>query len=97
MGESIETKQLPSWEQIWEEIVRRQGQVFYTKKGLPFQYSVKGGEIFVNRRSKSITRSTLEKAFHRIMEEPEKIKGPKALNVFGAPYIWSIFQSIFHW
>ncbi|MCD7766081.1 MAG: hypothetical protein LUH53_06120, partial [Lachnospiraceae bacterium] len=65
---------------------------FYTVKGLPFQYTVRGGELFVDRRSKSITKATVQKAYDRILGSPEEITGPKKLNAFGAPYIWAIFQ-----
>ena len=44
-----------------------------------------GGEAvmgeFVDRRSKSITRATVEKAYEK-------------LNVFGAPYIWALFSGL---
>ena len=31
-----------SKEELWEHIVDRQGETFYTKKGLPFTYYIKG-------------------------------------------------------
>ncbi|MCD7737286.1 MAG: hypothetical protein LUI07_10075, partial [Lachnospiraceae bacterium] len=74
-------------EQLWEVLAEHQGETFFTVKGLPFQYSVKGGELFVDRREKSITRATIIKAYDRILESPEEITGPKKLNAFGAPYI----------
>ena len=58
---------------------------------IPFTYTIKGGELFTDRKRKSITRSTFEKAYIRVQEEPESITGPKTLNVFGAPYIWALF------
>lgn len=79
---------------LWEIITARQGQPFYTKKGLLITYVVKGGELFTSRRDRSITRSTFEKAYLKIKENPEKIIGPKTLNVFGAPYVWAILQGI---
>lgn len=81
-------------DEVWQQITAMQGNVFYTKKGLPFQYRIRGGEMFVDRRSKSITRSTLEKAYGKMIEQPDKITGPKALNVFGAPYVWAVLQEV---
>lgn len=83
-----------SHEELWEMLEKHQGELFYTVKGLPFRYTVKGGELFVDRREKSITRSTIVKAYERICESPEEITGPKKLNAFGAPYIWAIFRQL---
>lgn len=52
---------------------------------------MKGGELFAERKKKSITRATFEKAFLKIQERPGEITGPKKLNVFGGPYVWAIF------
>ena len=54
---------------------------------------VKGGELFVDRRSKSITKATFEQALNKLKESPQQITGPKSLNVFGAPYVWAIFKA----
>lgn len=70
------------------------GGDFFTAKKLPFRYSIRGGEMFVDRRSRSITKATFSKALQKLEEEPEKIKGPKSLNVFGAPYVWSILRTL---
>lgn len=79
---------------LWLHICERQGEVFYTKKGLPFTYYIKGGELFASRRERSITRSTFEAAYKKIMETPEKMIGPKKLNVYGAPYVWAILAEL---
>lgn len=79
---------------LWDRIVARQGEVFCTKKGLPFTYYVKGGELFTSRRERSITRSTFEKACEKILDNPEKVSGPKQLNVYGAPYVWAILSAV---
>ncbi|GFI45335.1 hypothetical protein IMSAGC019_00646 [Lachnospiraceae bacterium] len=80
---------------LWQLLTEHENETFYTLKKLPFCYSIKGGEIFVDRRSKSITKATFEQALNKLNADPEKITGPKALNVFGAPYIWAIFKA-FH-
>jgi len=78
---------------LWQLLTDHQNETFYTMKKLPFTYSVKGGEIFVDRRSKSITKATFEQALDKIKANPDKITGPKSLNVFGAPYIWAILKT----
>lgn len=80
---------------VWETVVSHQGKQFYTIKGLPFVYHIKGGECFIDRRKKSITRATFEKAYEKFAGDTEGlITGPKQLCVFGAPYIWAIFKGI---
>lgn len=85
---------------LWETITAHQGKTFVTKKGLPFTYSIKGGELFTDRRERSITKSTFDKAYEKLKQDrlgdnpPCKIVGPKSLNMYGAPYIWAVFMGI---
>lgn len=81
-------------EKLWERICDRQGETFYTKKGLPFTYYIKGGELFTSRRERSITKSTFEKAYQKMKDHPEEVSGPKKLNVYGAPYVWAILSAV---
>lgn len=85
---------------LWKVIGEYAGRPFVTKKGLPFTYTVKGGELFTDRRERSITRSTFEKAYEKLCCDrlgeapPQRIVGPKTLNVYGAPYVWAVFVGI---
>lgn len=85
---------------LWDEIRAYEGKQFLTKKGLPFTYTIRGGELFTDRRERSITRSTFEKAYEKLLQDqegesaPRKIVGPKTLNVYGAPYVWAVFAGI---
>ena len=82
-------------EELWPLFEQHQNQVFYTAKGLAFTYTIKGGEMFVDRRSKSITRATVEKAYEKLKaDNGQTIHGPKKLNVFGAPYNWALFSGL---
>ena len=47
-------------EKLWSELVYLQGCVFRTSRGLDFTYKIRGGELFVDRKEKSITRATIE-------------------------------------
>ncbi|MCM1135116.1 MAG: hypothetical protein NC400_06010 [Clostridium sp.] len=84
-----------SIDSLWKLLEEHQNETFYTLKKLPFTYTVKGGELFVDRRSKSITKATFGQALNKLKENPDQITGPKSLNVFGAPYIWALFKA-FH-
>ena len=84
-----------SSEEFWNRLVSCQEQTFYTEKKLPFTYQIRGGEMFVDRRSKSITKATILKAYARGLEDHERvICGPKKLNCFGTPYVWAIFREL---
>ena len=72
-----------SIESVWQLLTEHQSETFYTMKKLPFTYVVKGGELFVDRRSKSITKATFEQALNKLKENPQQITGPKSLNVCG--------------
>ena len=79
---------------LWQAITSHQGETFYTKKMLPFTYTIKGGEMFTDRRERSITRRTFENAYKKIKNAPDKITGPKALNMYGAPYVWAVLATV---
>lgn len=79
---------------LWETLVLFAGCPFATMKGLEFTYSIKGYEMFVDRKEKSITRSSIEIAFRKAMELMEQegaVTGPKKLKVFGASYLYPVF------
>ena len=79
---------------LWETIVLFQGTPFHTAKGLEFTYSIKGYEMFVDRKDKSITKSTVALAYRTAIEiqrEGKRVTGPKKLKTFGASYLYPLF------
>lgn len=79
---------------VWQLLADHQGETFTTAKGLPFTYSVRGGELFVDRRSKSITISTVGAALRHIdaaLAKGESITGPKKIDCYGASYLYPVF------
>lgn len=77
--------------ELWTILLYLQGCVFFTTKGLKFAYKIKGGEMFVNRKSKSITQVTVYMAFRKAMEQEGIVVGPKKTGTFGASYLYPIF------
>ena len=97
---------------LWQTILAYQNYPFYTTSGLPFCYTIKrkrngeySGELLISRKegSKTLTKSSVLLAFHKILEEmaagtqehtpviPE-YSGPKAIGqIFGISYIYSLF------
>lgn len=96
---------------LWNVVMAYQKHNFYTLSRLEFSYEVKrkrngeySGELLVSRKesSKTLTRSSIMLAFHRVMEAacitenaqfvPPEYKGPKAIGqIFGISYIYSMF------
>lgn len=71
---------------VWPLLQQHQGETFYTAKGLPFTYTIRGGELFVDRRSKSITISTVANALEKIVAlemDGIPITGPKKIGCYG--------------
>lgn len=87
---------------LWEAVLAYQGQPLHTLSGLEFSYTVKhkkngeySGELLVSRKetSKTLTRSSVLLAFHKVLEATEVIseggeasfqlptyRGPKAIG-----------------
>lgn len=81
--------------ELWNLLKLLESCIFFTAKGLKFTYKIKGGEMFVSRKSKSITQATVFMAFWKVMEHSGKtLNGPKKLGTFGASYLYPIFVRI---
>ena len=82
---------------LWDTLVVFQNYPFKTVKGLCYTYEIKGNEIFFDRKSKSVTRSTvniaLEKAL-KLKADNIEITGPKKIGCFGASYLYPVFIRI---
>lgn len=77
--------------QLWKTLGTFQGVPFFTAKHLEFTYIIKGNEMFISRKEKSITRATVMIAFHRALALGEAVTGPKKLGTFGASYLYPVF------
>lgn len=82
---------------LWIAVSSLQGRTYTTAKGLPFTITVKGNELFVSRKEKSITRATVDMAYQQVLklqEAREVIDGPKKLGTFGASYLYPLFIAL---
>lgn len=82
---------------VWELLRQHAGEHFMTAKGLPFTYSIRGWELFVDRRAKSITFSTVAAALRKIdalLENGTVISGPKMIGCYGASYLYPVFAAL---
>lgn len=81
-------------EKLWQELAYLEGCLFTTSKGMDFTYKIKGGEMFVDRKEKSITRATVMKAYRRVVELDGMVKGPKMIGTSGASYLFPVFAKM---
>lgn len=47
--------------------------------------------MFVSRKTKSITKASVDLALEKIIELSGEVAGPKKLKCFGASYLYPIF------
>lgn len=97
LAAEIETKTEYTKDLLWDTITVFADYPFKTAKGLRFYYTVKGNELFISRKEKSVTRASVNIAFEtavRLQREGSKITGPKMLGCFGASYLYPIFNRI---
>lgn len=79
---------------LWSTLETFQNYSFFTAKKLEFSYVLKGYEMFVSRKDKSITKSTVILSFHKalaVQTRDGRVAGPKKLGTFGASYLYPIF------
>ena len=91
------TRHADSIDAVWALLQQHQQEVFHTAKGLPFTYTIRGGELFVDRRQKSITVSTVANALGKISALEEagiEISGPKKLGFYGASYLYPVLLTL---
>ena len=86
-----ETDQKKAQDLLWDELVLWQNQTFRTVKGLEYTYQIRGNEMFVSRKTKSITKASVNLALEKIIEFEGAVAGPKKLECFGASYLYPIF------
>ena len=97
LAAEVETESENAKDLLWETITAFEDYPFKTAKGLRYYYTVKGNELFISRKKKSVTRASVNMAFEtavRLQRESSEITGPKMLGCFGASYLYPIFNRI---
>lgn len=84
-------------ETLWDTLLLFEGYLFRTVKGNPFHYRIKGKELFIDRKEKSVTKSTVNMALKKVLKlqsEDILVTGPKMLGCFGDSYLFPVFVRI---
>ena len=87
---------------VWKELCYHQCEQFYTSgrgkvPGRPFAYTIRGGEMFISTKEKSITKATVMLAYKNalhILQTEGYVAGPKSIGTFGASYLFPIFLAL---
>lgn len=79
--------------ELWNCVELFSGYTFKTATGLKFTFTVHGGELFISRKEKSVTRASVEKAYKKMVAEWLRVYNrPKDLgDLFGVSYIYPLF------
>ena len=88
-----ETKYSEEEVQLWKLLAEQAGKAFHTCHGLAFKYEVRGNELVVNRKLKTVTRASVNMAYKKA-KELQVVTGPKKLGVFGSSYLWPVFLEL---
>ena len=83
---------------LWEAILAFEGAIFYTAKGLEYSYTIRGNEMFVSRKEKSVTRASILVAYKKrrsLLRDRTKAAGSVwgKLSVSGVPELGIICAS----
>lgn len=96
-GRSYAAIPTPEEERLWHALLECQGQSFRTARGLEYTYVIRGNELFITRKDKSITRATVNMAYHialGLQAQGLPVDGPKKLRTFGASYLYPVFIAL---
>ena len=76
-------------EKVWRNITKFEGEVFHTKRGLPFTYRIDGNEFHPSRTQWLITKTDFEKALGYV-----PCDGPGVISrlVQGPSYVWAVLH-----
>ena len=78
------------FEQVWENIMKHEGEEFQTKTGLPFSYAIEKNAVVPDRTGYRLSRVNFEKALSVI----DQVDGPGAISdlVRGSAYVYAILK-----
>ncbi|GAB2487527.1 hypothetical protein HNR10_006008 [Nocardiopsis aegyptia] len=77
---------MATFESVWRSIEACSGQVFHTKRGIPFSYDVRHGQVHLANTNRILPRTDFARA-HALMP----LSGPGQLqDLQGPSYIFGI-------
>jgi hypothetical protein len=83
----MEEFQMNEFEQIWANILKHEGEQFYTVTGKPCSYKISGNQIILLNTNRNIPRSNIEHALAVVNPTVSKLE---SMNLQGPSYIMAI-------
>jgi hypothetical protein len=74
-------------DQIWTNILKHEGEQFYTITGRPCSYKISGNQIVLLNTNRNIPRSNIERALAVVNPTVSKFE---SMNLQGPSYIMAI-------
>lgn len=74
-------------ETVWPKIVLHAGEVFYTKRGIPYTYHIRDQALVLENTNRSIPYKNFETALNITNPSPSQFT---RLNLQGPAYIYGI-------
>ena len=74
-------------ETVWARIIEHSGEVFYTKRGIPYTYHIRNHQLILENTNRNIPYSNFETALTVV--NPNIVKF-EHLNLQGPSYIYGI-------
>jgi len=76
-------------ENVWDKIIKNEGEQYITKTGLPFTYTINGNFVIPDRTGYPLSKGEFIKALDYLpMDGPGKI----SKIVRGSAYVWAILH-----
>jgi hypothetical protein len=75
------------YDKIWANIVKHEGEQFYTVTGRPCYYKISGNQIILLNTTRNIPRSNIERALDVVNP---KVSQLERMNLQGPSYILAI-------
>jgi len=74
---------------IWNKIIANEKNLFHTKTGLEFTYSINNNTLTPSRTEWNISKNDIEKAFNLL-----PLDGPGEINniLQGPAYVWALLN-----
>jgi hypothetical protein len=78
-----------SFDEVWNNILLNEGNIFHTIKGLEFTYRINNDVLIPSRTRYNIPKNDIREAYHLL-----PLAGPGKINriIRGPSYVWAILN-----
>jgi hypothetical protein len=79
----------PSFDEVWNNILLNEGNIFHTIRGLEFMYRINNDILIPSRTEYNIPKNDIRRAYYML-----PLSGPGEINetIRGPSYVWAILN-----